>query len=90
MASIQQLKAAAAEAGFVPVTCVHKSAGHHLVFDYPVEFKNGQNGPHWRVHTDLAKVPRATHIIGTDTDSQRVSLKNAIDFMQRVARQNPK
>lgn len=89
MASIQQLKTAAAEAGFVPSFCIHASARNHLVLDFPEGFKGGSE-PFWRVHTDLSKVPHVTHITGTDTDSQRVSLKNAIDFMQRVARQNPR
>lgn len=44
----------------------------------------------WRIHTDMSKVPHVTYIGGTDTPEQRVSLKNAIDFAQRVAAEHPK
>jgi predicted phosphohydrolase len=90
MASLKMLDAAAAQAGFVHADCVHEAARTHLVYDYPDVFRDGSAGPFWRVHTDMARVPHVTHITGTDTPEQRVSLVNAIDFMQRVARQNPK
>lgn len=89
MASINQMIEAGEAAGFVRTECVHGTP-HHVVLDYPEALGNGATGPFWRVHTDMSKVPHVTLISGTDTPDQRVSLVNAIDFMQRVARMNPK
>ena len=41
------------------------------------------------VHADCVHEAARTHLV-YDYPEQRVSLVNAIDFMQRVARQNPK
>jgi hypothetical protein len=90
MASVNQMIEAAEAAGFVRAECVHKTS-RHVVLDYPEALtKAGRSGPFWRIHTDMAKVPHVTLISGTDTPDQRVSLKNAIDFAQSVARQYPK
>lgn len=89
MASVNQMIDAAEAAGFVRTECVHDTP-QHVVFDYPEPFQDRQVTKFWRVHTDMSKVPHVTYIGGTDTPDQRVSLVNAIDFMQRVAHQNPK
>lgn len=89
MASIDQMIEAGEAAGFVRAECVHRSP-HHVVLDYPEALTGPRFGPFWRVHTDMSKVPHVTLISGTDTPDQRVSLVNAIDFMQRVVRENPK
>lgn len=89
MASINQMMEAAEAAGFVRTECVHDSP-QHIVYDYPAPFQDRQVTPFWRVHTDMGKAPHVTYIGGTDTEDQRVSLKNAIDFMQRVAARHPK
>jgi hypothetical protein len=87
MASLNQMIDAAEAAGFVRAECVH--GPQHVVLDYPEALTDkGRSGPFWRIHTDLDK--HVTLISGTDTPDQRVSLKNAIDFAERVARQNPK
>jgi len=89
MSSINQMIGAAEAAGFVRVECVHDNP-QHIVLDYPAPFRDGQVTRFWRIHTDMSKVPHQTLIGGTDEPDQRVSLKNAIDFAQSVARQNPK
>lgn len=89
MASVNQMIEAAEAAGFVRTECVHETS-NHVVLDYPAPLKDGQGDPFWRIHTDMSKVPHVTSIVGTDTDEQRVSLKNAIDFAQRVAARHPK
>lgn len=89
MASVNQMMEAAEDAGFVRVECVHDTP-NHIVYDYPEPFTDGQVTMSWRVHTDMAKVPHVTYIGGTDTPEHRVSLINAIDFVQRVARDHPK
>lgn len=89
MASVNQMIEAAEAAGFIRTVCTHDTP-NHVVIDYPEPLGNGTAGPFWRVHTDMSKVPHVTLISGTDTPDQRVSLVNAIDFMQRVARENPK
>jgi hypothetical protein len=90
MSSISQMIEAAEAAGFVRAKCAHGTA-KHIVYDYPEALtEEGRSGPFWRIHTDATKVPHRTLISGTDTPDQWVSLKNAIDFAQRVARQNPK
>ena len=88
MASINQMINAAEAAGFVRVECVHDDP-QHVVLDYPEPFVGGPD-PFWRIHCDASKNPHVTLITGTDTPDQRVSLKNAIDFAERVARQYPK
>lgn len=88
MASINQFTDAAEKAGFVRTECVHEPRTYHIVFDYPKPLGNGTTEPFWRVHVNGAKVPHVTHISGTDTPEQRVSLKNAIDFMDRVTRKD--
>jgi hypothetical protein len=90
MSSIQLLEETALATGFVRTTCVHKNNGTHIVYDYPVPLRNGTTEPSWRVHTDMERRQRRTYIVGHDTDEQKVSLKNAVDFMQRVSRQYPK
>lgn len=89
MASINQMIEAAEAAGFVRAECAHGTP-LHVVLDYPEALEDSGPGPFWRIHTDMAKNPHVTYISGTDTPDQRVSLKNAIDFAQRVAAQNPK
>ena len=93
MSSIQLLEEAALATGFVRTVCVHKNNSTHIVYDYPEplgRLVSTITSPSWRVHTDMERRQRRTHIVGHDTDEQRVSLKNAVDFMQRVSRQYPK
>jgi hypothetical protein len=90
MASINQMINAAEAAGFERAVCVHDNE-HHIVLDYPEALTDkGRSGPFWRIHCDASKNPHVTLITGTDTPDQHVSLKNAIDFAERVARQYPK
>lgn len=89
MASVRQVREIAEEAGWTRTECVHPGPGH-IVFDYPRALGNGTIGSFWRVHINTAKVPHVTHIEGTDTPTQSVSLNNAIDFIKRVSRQHPK
>jgi hypothetical protein len=90
MASINQMIDAAEAAGFERAECAHDDP-QHVVLDYPEALTdNGRSGPFWRIHCDTSRRPHVTRISGTDTPDQRVSLKNAIDFAERVAAQNPK
>jgi hypothetical protein len=96
MASIQQLTAAAAKAGFVRTECAHLDSPHHLVFDYPEPLSEDRmRPPFFRVHTDTARVPHATYIHGGGSDDdvpveQRTTLVHAITWMAEIARQYPK
>ncbi len=87
MASMEQLILKASEVGFVQTECVHEDKDSHSVFDFPRPLGNGTIGAFWRVHINSSSDRRVTHIEGTDTPLQRVSLKNAIDFMGRVTEQ---
>lgn len=89
MSSVNQMIEAAEAAGFVRTECVHDTP-LHVVLDYSEPLQDGQVTPLWRIHTDMTGVPHVTYIQGQDTPEQRVSLKNAIDFAQRIARENPK
>lgn len=89
MASVNQMIEAAEVAGFVRAECAHNTP-NHVVLDYPEALVGSRSGPFWRIHTDMSKTPHQTLISGTDTPDQRVSLKNAIDFAQRVAARHPK
>lgn len=90
MASVNQFLQAAQAAGFVRTTCPHKEADRHIVRDYPAALVDGQTTPHWRVHVDISGPVNVTYIVGSDTPQQRVSLKNAINFMRRVTLDHPK
>jgi len=91
MASIMQFVAAATDAGFVVTKCVHEDAQHHLVFDYPEAFVDGQVTPLWRVHIDRAKVPHVTYLGGWPNENpHRVTLIEAINFVKQTARDHPK
>jgi hypothetical protein len=89
MASVNMVIDAAVDAGWVENECVH-DAPRHVVFDYPRPLRNGTIGFFARVHMDLAKNPHVTYIGATGTPDRRVSLKAAIEFMQRIAREHPK
>jgi hypothetical protein len=86
MASMEDVTQAAIEAGFVESKCVHPDGSDHLVYDYPRRLKGGGETAFWRLHINPKKKPVQTYIFGVDTPSQRVSFKNAIDFVQRVGR----
>lgn len=90
MATMNQFLQAAQGAGFVRNTCVHDNHEQHVVRDYPEALKGETSKPLWRVHIDISRRPVVAYIGGSDTPQQRVSLKNAIDFVQRVARDHPK
>lgn len=89
MASINQMIAAAEAAGFERTECAHDTP-QHIVLDYPKPFEDRQVTRFWRIHTDMSKVPHVTYIGGTGLPDQRVTLKAAIDFAQRVAAEHPK
>jgi hypothetical protein len=86
MASIQQVMAAAEEADWERTNCAHESPDH-IVYDYPPDRKDDDSAPFWRVHINADQGRHVTYIIGSDTTSQRVSLKNALDFIERVTAQ---
>jgi hypothetical protein len=89
VSSINQMIEAAEAAGFERAECVHDDP-QHVVLDYPEALMDHRSGPFWRIHCDASRRPHVTLISGTDTPDQRVSLKNAIDFAERVAAEHPK
>jgi hypothetical protein len=88
MASYSQFCEEALAAGFVGTDCVHPDHDQHRVFDYPRPLGNGTTGRHWRVHINLSG-RTVVYIGGHDTPQQRVSFKNAIDFVHRVSLNYP-
>jgi hypothetical protein len=90
MATVEQVIEEAERCGFVATECVHEDSSGHLTFDYPRPLGNGISRRFWRVHINNNKTPRSVYIASPDDGNQRVSLKNAIDFMRTVVAINPK
>lgn len=85
MATIRQLEAVAKATGFARVRCVHPDREKHLTFEY-----RDSVGKMWRVHVSRYSGGALNVMVFSREDgNQQVSLKNAIDFMQRTSRLNP-
>lgn len=86
MSSILMLKEAAEALGFSRIPCpLHPQNSEHVVYERTAVIQGRSREVFWRVHTDMDLRHRRTHINGSDTPRQLVSMRNAMDFMRKAS-----